>query len=134
MGPAELVRGYYSAFNNKDWAGMLALVHDDVVHFPNQGVVRIGKEALSDFILKSAGAYNEFLTDMEVMTGETQTRLAAEFVVNGTYINGEPGFPQANGQKYVLPGGAFMEMRDGKIGRITTYYNLKDWIDQVSGA
>jgi len=41
--------------------------------------------------------------------------------------------PPANGQKYVLPGGAFFDIRGGKIARVTNYYNLQDWIAQVGG-
>ena len=132
MEAVELIKTYYSAFNKKDWEGMLAAVHDDVVHFPNQGEVRAGKSALRDFINHSAKLYDEWLTNLAVLTNEDRTRFAAEFVVNGTYIEGEPGFPPARGQKYVLPAGAFFEFRDGKIGRISNHYNLKDWIEQVS--
>ncbi len=28
-------------------------------------------------------------------------------------------------------GGAFFDIRDGKIARVTNYYNLQDWIAQV---
>ena len=42
------------------------------------------------------------------------------------------GLPPARGQKYVLPGGAFFDIRGGKISRVSNYYNLQDWIDQVS--
>jgi hypothetical protein len=33
----------------------------------------------------------------------------------------------------MLPAGAFFAIRDGKISRVTTYYNLTDWIAQVTG-
>ncbi|PZR02178.1 MAG: isopropylmalate/homocitrate/citramalate synthase, partial [Archangium gephyra] len=32
-----------------------------------------------------------------------------------------------------LPGGAFFDVRDDRIARVTNYYNLQDWIRQVSG-
>jgi hypothetical protein len=32
----------------------------------------------------------------------------------------------------VLPAGTFFSIRDGKISRVTTYYNLTDWIAQVA--
>jgi hypothetical protein len=32
----------------------------------------------------------------------------------------------------VLPAGAFFDLRDGLISRVTTFYNLNDWIRQVS--
>jgi len=44
----------------------------------------------------------------------------------------DPGLPEAKGQKYVLPAGSFFTLRNGKIARVTTYYNLQEWIRQVS--
>jgi len=32
----------------------------------------------------------------------------------------------------VLPAGASFEIRDGKVARITNYYNLPHWIEAVS--
>jgi len=59
-------------------------------------------------------------------------RAAAEFVVHGEYLKTDEGLPEAKGQTYVLPAGAFFEIRDGKVARISNYYNLEDWIAQVS--
>jgi hypothetical protein len=33
----------------------------------------------------------------------------------------------------VLPAGSFFEISDGRISRVTTYYNLRNWIRQVGG-
>ena len=57
----------------------------------------------------------------------TVKRGAAEFTVNGEYLATDEGLPEAKGQKYVLPAGAF-EIRDGKVARISNYHNLNDWI------
>ncbi len=57
---------------------------------------------------------------------------AAEFIVHGNYLKTDPGLPEAKGQTYILPAGAFFDIRDGKIARVTTFYNLNDWIAQVS--
>ena len=76
--------------------------------------------------------YRETLTDMVIFANEDGSRAAAEFVVNGTYLKTDPGLPEARGQPYLLPAGAFFAIRDGKIARVTTYYNLADWIRQVS--
>lgn len=51
--------------------------------------------------------YREELTDMVVMVNEDGTRGAAEFIVNGTYLSTDEGLPEANGQTYRLPAGAF---------------------------
>ncbi|MBZ0222866.1 MAG: isopropylmalate/homocitrate/citramalate synthase, partial [Dokdonella sp.] len=29
------------------------------------------------------------------------------------------------------PGGAFFEIHDGRITRVSNYYNLQDWLRQV---
>ena len=52
--------------------------------------------------------------------------------MNGTYLQTDEGLPEAKGQTYVLPAGTFFTIRDGKIARVTTYYNLADWMRQVS--
>jgi steroid delta-isomerase-like uncharacterized protein len=65
------------------------------------------------------------------MSNDDGTRGAAEFTVNGQYLATDEGLPEANGQTYVLPAGAFFEIRDGKVARITNTYNLNDWIAQV---
>ena len=69
---------------------------------------------------------------MVVMASANGLSAAAEFVVLGEYIKTDEGLPAANGQKYKLPAGAFFEIRANKVARITNYYNLQDWIAQVS--
>jgi len=77
--------------------------------------------------------YKEQLVDMVIMASEDGKRAAAEFVVLGEYLQSDEGLPAANGQKYRLPAGAFFDIRDNKVARITNYYNLNDWIAQVGG-
>ena len=46
----------------------------------------------------------------------------------------DEGLPPATGQTYFLRVGAFFELRDGKVARITNYYNLQEWLKQVGAA
>ena len=48
---------------------------------------------------------------------------AAEFTVIGEYLATDEGLPEANGQTYMLPAGAFFTLRDGRVARISNYYN-----------
>jgi steroid delta-isomerase-like uncharacterized protein len=130
---AALVRRYYDAFNAQDSEGMLACLTDDVIHDINQGERRTGKERFRAFNARMAHHYREQLENIAVMVSKDGTRAAAEFNVNGTYLTTDSGLPEAKGQTYVLPAGTFFAIRDGKIARVTTYYNLTDWIAQVSG-
>ncbi len=127
-----LIRRYYDCFNCGDIQGMLACVTDDVIHDVNQGERRVGKERFHAFSERMAHHYRERLQDITVMMTPDGSRAAAEFNVHGTYLEPDPGLPPASGQTYVLPAGAFFAIRDGLIARITTYYNLTDWIVQVS--
>jgi steroid delta-isomerase-like uncharacterized protein len=127
-----LVRRYYDAFNAKNWEGMLACLSDDVRHDVNEGAVRGGKDKFRAFLAHMDMCYDELLTDIAVMVSADGTRAAAEFIVNGIYKTTDGDLPTARGQSYRLPAGAFLEITDGYIRRVTTYYNLKEWIRQVS--
>jgi steroid delta-isomerase-like uncharacterized protein len=127
----DLVTRYYAAFNAGDWAGMLALLTDDVVHDINQGGRETGRAAFEAFLGRMDRNYGEQLRDIVVMASADGARASAEFVVHGTYKATDDGLPEATGQTYVLPAGAFFDVRDGKIARVSNYYNLQDWLAQV---
>ena len=129
----ELVLAYYAAFNRGDREAMLALLADDVVHDVNQGARETGKEAFAAFMRRMDASYREQLHDIVVMATQDGGRAAAEYVVHGEYLRDDEGLPPARGQKYVLPGGAFFDIRDDRIARVSNYYNLQDWIAQVGG-
>lgn len=129
-----LIRRYYDAFNRGDIDSMLACVTDDVIHDVNQGERRTGKDRFHAFCARMAHHYRERLEGITVMVDADGTRAAAEFNVSGTYLQSEQGLPPASGQSYQLPAGTFFSVRDGRISRVTTYYNLTDWMVQVSGA
>ncbi len=130
---AALIRTYYEAFNAGDSEAMLAHLTDDVIHDVNQGERRIGKDKFRAFNARMTHHYRERLENIAVMVSKDGTRAAAEFNVHGRYLATDSGLPEANGQTYILPAGTFFAIRDGKIARVTTYYNLTDWIAQVSG-
>lgn len=126
------IEAYYAAFNAGDAAGMLACVTDDIEHRVNEGAVRLGREKFAEFCAHMGVSYRETLKDMVIFVNEDATRGAAEFVVHGEYLQTDPGLPEARGQRYILPAGAFFDLKDGKIARVTTFYNLNDWVAQVS--
>lgn len=127
----ELVENYYAAFNRGDWRGMLELLDEDVRHDLNEGGRETGRAAFETFLARMDRCYAEQLRDVVVFANDDGTRAAAEYVVHGRYQASDDGLPPAIGQTYVLDGGAFFEIRDGRITRITNYYNLQDWLRQV---
>jgi len=127
-----LIRSYYEAFNAGDRERMVSLLAEDVAHDINQGAREAGREAFRDFLRRMDEAYRERVTELVVMAAPGGARAAAEFVIIGEYLVTQPGLPEARGQAYRLPVGAFFEIRGPLIARVTTYYNLPDWIRQVS--
>jgi len=127
---SETIERYFAAFNAGDIDGMLAELSPDVAHHVNEGVVRVGQDKFRAFCDHMSRCYRETLTDMVIFSDGD--RAAAEFVVNGTYLATDEGLPEARGQSYRLPAGSFFTLTGGKISRVTTYYNLADWVAQVS--
>ena len=130
----KLVRTYYQAFNKADTGAMHDCLAETVEHHVNQGAVRKGKAAFREFSTHMTRCYKEKLKDIVIMVGKGGKKAAAEFTVHGKYITTDEGLPAAKGQKYALAAGAFFDVADGRITRVTTYYNLKDWLEQVAGA
>lgn len=134
MSPSiALVTRYYDAFNRGDWEAMLDCLTDDVAHDINQGHRETGRETFRHFLERMNRCYREQLRDIVPMASADGSHAAAEYVVHGEYLADDEGLPPARGQRYVLPGGAFFDIRDGRIARISNYYNLQDWIAQVAG-
>lgn len=128
-----LIRRYYERFNAGDVEGFLDMLADDVVHDISQGGRETGKAAFRKFLDHMNRCYQERVRDLAIMVDDSGRRAAAEFQLDGTYITTDGELPKAKGQKYVLTVGAFFDIRDGKVARISNTYNFKDWLRQVNG-
>jgi len=128
----DVIARYFEAFNAGDIDGMIACLDPEVAHHVNEGEVRIGTGPFRAFCDHMARCYDETLTEMVVFEAEGGARAAAEYMVNGTYLETDDGLPEARGQSYRLPAGSFFTLRAGRIIRVTTYYNLADWLRQVA--
>jgi steroid delta-isomerase-like uncharacterized protein len=127
----DLIRRYHEAFNRADWPGMLDLLDEHVVHDLNQGRREVGRERFAAFLQRTAASYEEQLRNVIVMGDDSGSRAAAEYMIHGVYKATDEGLPLAQGQSYALPGGAFFEIANGKIVRVSNYYNLEDWLSQI---
>lgn len=125
------LKKYYNSFNNQNLEDFYSCLHPDVIHDINEGAAEVGLPLFKKFMERMNSCYKEHLENIELMSNEAGTRLAARFVVKGTYLKTDAGLPPARGQNYSLPAGAFFEIKDGLIARVTMYYNLADWIKQV---
>ncbi len=127
----QLLEKYYKAFNAGDMPTFYSCLSPEVVHDINEGKSEIGIPAFQKFMDRMNTNYKEELKDIHIMSDDAGEYLSARFVVHGTYLKTDTGLPEARHQKYVLPAGAFFEVKSNKVQRITMYYNLADWIKQV---
>jgi steroid delta-isomerase-like uncharacterized protein len=130
-GMSSLIHDYYTAFNSGDRDALLAMLTDDVVHEINEGGVETGTDAFRAFLQRMDRCYQESVEELVVFTGDAPGRAAAEFFIRGKYLASDEGLPEATGQTYRLRVGAFFEIRDGKISRVTNHYNLQFWLAMV---
>lgn len=128
----SLIQRYYAIFNSGDREAFLALLAEDVVHDINQGISEAGRDAFRAFLARMDRSYRERVEDLVVFASEDGARGAAEFFIRGEYLADDEGLPPATGQRYRLRVGAFFELRDGLVSRITNYYNLHEWLRQVA--
>lgn len=127
-----LIRTYYDVFNSADREAFLALLTDDVIHDINQGGTEVGESAFRTFLARMDRCYREQVEELEVFANEDGSRASAEFFIRGTYIATDEGLPPAEGQSYRLRVGAFFDIRDGRVARVTNYYNLQEWLRRIA--
>ncbi|MES2684041.1 MAG: ketosteroid isomerase-related protein [Pseudomonadota bacterium] len=127
----DLIRRYYAAFNAGDMTTFLGLLTEDVAHDINQTGRETGREAFVAFMQRMNRSYREEIVNITVLASPDGQRAAAEFTVLGEYLQTDEGLPPATRQKYTLPAGAFFEIRNGQVARISNHYNLQDWLRQV---
>lgn len=127
----EIIKSYFAAFNAGETQKMLSLLHPQVEHEINQGQTQVGLEAFTKFMAHMDECYKEELKDMSVFSSNQGNKVSAEYDVHGIYLKTDGSLPVAKNQKYVIRAGSFFEIQDGKIKRVTTYYNLPKWIEMV---
>ena len=127
-----VIQTYYDCFNKQDIQSFLALLDNQVVHDINQGASEVGIEAFSQFMNRMNNAYQEKVKDLVIMANQDGSRASAEFIIDGIYLATDSDLPKANHQPYSLRCGAFFEVKNSKITRVTNYYNMQDWLKQVN--
>lgn len=132
MDTKAIVEKYYQNFNSKNYSDMLSSLSENIIHEVNQGKERHGKQLFSEFLKHMDVCYDEKLANITLYQTQDPSKIAAEFIVNGTYKKTDSGLPEAKNQEYSIPAAAFFTIKNDKIEKIITYYNLPKWIELVS--
>ena len=127
----ELIKKYYDHFNKQEFDQMIGCLDKNIVHELNEGDSQEGLDAFKAFMKVMDAHYSEQVKELLVFEGNAN-RFAAEFFIDGVYKKSQDGLPEAKNQKYYIRVGAFFEVKDQKITRVTNHYNLKNWIEVVN--
>ncbi len=127
----SLIQQYYDSFNKQDLNTFLGLLDNQIVHEVNQGEKQIGLQAFTRFMDEMNEFYQETVKNLIIMANEEGTRASAEFTIEGVYKKTQATLPAAHNQRYALRCGAFFEIQNNKITRVTNYYNLQEWLKQI---
>lgn len=130
MNTQQLIEAYLAAFNAHDPEAMFALLSEDVVHEINEGPTEVGLAAFRKFKAHMDHCYREQLQETVIMVNGDRGCL--DFMCEGTYLQTDSGLPEARGQTYRIAGCAIFHCSAGRITRIVSYYNLREWLRQVS--
>lgn len=136
MGRAEqtqaIIENYYDAFNKKDWERFFSLLDEHVRHDIAQGGREVGKAAFRAYMDHMNACYDEQIENIEIEVSPDGDEAEVEFDVVGTYLKTDGTLPPAHGQKYHLSVGSFLTVKGGKITRVSNFYDINDWIAQVT--
>jgi steroid delta-isomerase-like uncharacterized protein len=127
----KMINDYLSAWNAHDVERILSFFTDDCVYncTPMEKVSR-GKNELKDFF---SNMFTEFPdAKIEMKSGfNAGDRGAGEWVLSGTFAHSNNPAMPATGKKFSIPGVAINEYSGDKISRVTNYWNLASYLQQV---
>ena len=127
----KMMNDYVAAWNAHDMERVLSFCTDDVVfeEVPMEKVWR-GKKEAKDFAKDTFTNFPDF--KIEVKSGfSAGDQGAGEWVMSGTFAHSSNPAMPATGKKFSIPGVGINEYSGGKISRVTNYWNLASFLQQV---
>jgi steroid delta-isomerase-like uncharacterized protein len=94
------------------------------------GAATRGKEEMKALIRGAFTAMPNLKIELQMLFSSGGCA-ASEWVMSGTYSVNYPGMPSATGKDFKIKGASIMELRNGKISRISDYWNYASFLQQV---
>lgn len=129
----DTLKRLFVALNAGDRDAVLSCMSGEVLFDTFEGVREIGRESVRRVLAERASVYRESFRDLVLMTEDSGRRAAAEFTLRGFYQKQANGMPEASGQAFSVPGGAFFDMEDdGRVLRASFVLNAAELVRQLS--
>ena len=127
----KMLRDENAAWNVHDADRITTFYTDDCI----KEDIAVGKATRGKKEMKAliAGAFTA-IPDMKIELVTLFDRgewAASEWIMSGSYSNDYPGFPLAANRHFSVRGASIMELRDGRISRISDYWDFASFLRQV---
>jgi len=127
----ELLKEENAAWNSHDVDKIATFYTDDCIKEDVAvGVRARGKEAMNAV---NRGAFAA-VPDMKIELGliiSSGDKAATEWTMSGTYSSKQPGAPPVTGRPFSIKGATIMQLRDGRISRVSDYWDSALFLRQV---
>lgn len=129
----ETLKRLFVALNAGERDAALACLTGDVAFDTFEGTREIGRERVRWVLAERGRFFRETMRDLVLMADESGRRAAAEFTLRGLYQGQAPGLPEATGQAFSVPGGAFFDIEDdGLVARASFVMNTAELTRQLA--
>ena len=126
----RLVQGWASLFSAHDLDTLMELFTDDVVYEDvAHAVVNSGKDAVRAFAARFLVTFPDATIELS-STFVTPTHGGAEWMMRGTQMGDMPDIP-AMGKHMEVRGASILEFADGKIRRMSDYWDRASFVAQL---
>jgi steroid delta-isomerase-like uncharacterized protein len=127
----EMLRGENAAWNAHDVERIAAFYTDDCFKEDIAiGKATRGKEEMKSLIVGAFSAIPDMRIELVSLFHRGEWA-ATEWIMSGSYAKDYPGFPLAAGKYFSVRGASIMELRGGKIRRISDYWDFASFLKQV---
>lgn len=127
----KMIMDYVEAWNSHDVNKILPFFTDDgVFESTALGVVYHGKEELSAFASSLFTGMPDFELEIKSVFGAGDW-IGGEWVMTGTHAHSSFLKIPATGKHFSVRGASIIELRQGKLKRETTYWNLAAFLQQI---
>jgi steroid delta-isomerase-like uncharacterized protein len=127
----ELLKEENAAWNSHDVDKIAKFYTDDCIKEDVAvGVRATGKEAMNAV---NRGAFAA-VPDMKIELGliiSSGNKAATEWTMSGSYSGKQPGAPAVVGRPFSMKGATIMQLRDGRISRVSDYWDSALFLRQV---
>jgi steroid delta-isomerase-like uncharacterized protein len=127
----EMLKEENAAWNSHDVDKIATFYTDDCIKEDVAVGVHVrGKEAMKAVNSGAFAAVPDMKIELRLIISSRDTA-ATEWTMSGTYSSSHPGAPLVIGRPFSIRGATIMQLREGRISRVSDYWDSAQFVRQV---